>query len=152
MKSNDWTLDLLKLVFHNTPVDSIGDATGFSGSSVAGSLYVSLHTADPGRAGAQTTHEANYLGYSRAMVPRTKSRWTIELLDKDIGPVRVTNATIIVFPESTGGSALVTYAAIGVAANGPGKLLYPAKLIQPLTISAGIIPEFRIGDMTLTEK
>src|SRR5438046_9618212 len=98
MKSNDWTLDLLKLVFHNTPVDSIGDATGFSGSSVAGSLYVSLHTADPGRAGAQTTHEANYLGYSRAMVPRTKSRWTIELLDKDIGPVRVTNAAFIVFP------------------------------------------------------
>ena len=56
-KTNTWENDLLKLVFQNTSASLIGDATGLVGSGVAGSLYVSLHTADPGEAGDQTTSE-----------------------------------------------------------------------------------------------
>jgi hypothetical protein len=44
---SDWLTDLLELIFCNTDAPNIGDATGLRGSSVAGSLYVSLHTADP---------------------------------------------------------------------------------------------------------
>ena len=39
-----------------------------AGSSVAGSLYVSLHTADPGVGGGQNTNEATYSGYARVAV------------------------------------------------------------------------------------
>jgi|SRR5436189_4522022 len=140
MKSNDWTLALLKHVFHNVPQLPLTD-----------SLYISLHTADPGRSGSQTTSEATYQGYSRVPVSRISSRWEIVLLDKDVGPVRVTNMTLIAFPEATGGSNTITYAAVGTLAKGAGSLLYSGKMIQPLMISAGIIPEFRIGDLLLTE-
>ncbi|HYT46730.1 MAG TPA: hypothetical protein VEP90_30670, partial [Methylomirabilota bacterium] len=64
-KSNTWESDLLLLVFNNTNAGSIGDATGLRGSSTAGSLYVSLHTADPGETDDQTSSEATYTSYAR---------------------------------------------------------------------------------------
>ena len=39
--------DLLELIFQNLDCANIGDATGLRGSITAGSLYVSLHTANP---------------------------------------------------------------------------------------------------------
>lgn len=52
--------DLLELIFNNVDWANIGDATGLPGSAVAGSLYISLHTASPGEGGDQTTNEASY--------------------------------------------------------------------------------------------
>ena len=46
-KSNAFENDLLKHVFNNDAIALVGDATGLRGSTVAGDLYVSLHTADP---------------------------------------------------------------------------------------------------------
>ena len=37
----------LTLLLNNTNWANIGDATGLRGSTVAGSLYIALHTADP---------------------------------------------------------------------------------------------------------
>ena len=53
-KADSWENSLLQLLFNNVNVANVGDATGLRGSSTAGSLYVSLHTADPGETGAQT--------------------------------------------------------------------------------------------------
>jgi hypothetical protein len=50
---------LLDLIFLNTDWANIGDASGLQNSAAAGSFYVSLHTADPGEAGSQTTSEAS---------------------------------------------------------------------------------------------
>jgi hypothetical protein len=69
-------LNLLKLVFTNTTWANVGDATGLVGSSVAGSLYVSLHTASPA-AGDQTTSETSYTGYARVAVARSGAGWTV---------------------------------------------------------------------------
>ena len=55
-------------MFNNTDFANIGDAGGLQNSATAGSLYVSLHTADPGEAGSQTTNEANYTSYARVAV------------------------------------------------------------------------------------
>src|SRR6266576_307578 len=151
MKSNDWTMDLFKLVFHNAPCSLLGDAVGLVGSSVAGNLYVSIHIADPGRSGAQTKNEATYSGYTRVAVPRSSARWTITVIDSDIGPVRVSNATLVAFPEATGGENQIKYAAVGTSASGTGKMLYSGKLVTKIPVVAGIIPEFRIGDLALTE-
>lgn len=52
--------NLLKLLFANTTWANIGDATGLPGSAVAGSFYLSLHTASPAESGSQTTNEVSY--------------------------------------------------------------------------------------------
>lgn len=51
---------LLELIFNNTTWADVGDATGIVGSTVAGSLYLSLHTSSPGEAGTQATNEIAY--------------------------------------------------------------------------------------------
>jgi hypothetical protein len=72
--------NLLKLLLNNTTWANIGDATGIVGSGAAGVFYVSLHTADPGETGDQTTSEAAYTSYARVSVVRTTSGWTVPLV------------------------------------------------------------------------
>jgi hypothetical protein len=67
----------LLLLFNNTNAANIGDATGLRGSTTAGSLYLSLHTADPGETGSQTTSECNYTSYARQAVARSSGGFTI---------------------------------------------------------------------------
>jgi len=69
--SNAFETALLQHVFQNADLSTVGDATGLRGSTVAGSLYVSLHTADPGEAGTQSTSEATYTGYARLAIARS---------------------------------------------------------------------------------
>lgn len=76
-------------------------------------LYVSLHTADPGEGGNQTTSEANYTSYARVAVARTSGGWTVS-------SNTATNAALIQFPQATGGSNTITYVAIGTASSGAG--------------------------------
>lgn len=75
--ADSWIADILNLLFVNSNAANIGDATGLRGSSTVGSLYVSLHTADPGTTGDQTTSEATYTSYARVAVARTSGGWTI---------------------------------------------------------------------------
>jgi hypothetical protein len=50
----------LALYFANTAWANIGNAGGLQPSSVAGSVYLSLHTASPGIGGTQATSELSY--------------------------------------------------------------------------------------------
>lgn len=143
-KSNAWETALLNLVFNNTDAANIGDATGLRGSSTAGSLYVSLHTADPGEAGNQTTNECAYTSYARVAVARTAGGWTIS-------GNAVTNAALIQFPQCTGSSETATYFGIGTASSSTGVLLYKGALSASLAISSGIQPQFAAGDLDGTE-
>ncbi len=54
-KTNAMIDAILSLEFINSNFANVGDATGLRGSSTAGSDYLSLHTADPGVGGSQTT-------------------------------------------------------------------------------------------------
>ena len=143
-KSNAWETALLNLVFNNTDAANIGDATGLRGSSTAGSLYVSLHTGDPGEAGSQTTNEAAYTSYARVAVARNSGGWTIS-------GNSVTNAALVQFPQCTGGSETETYFGIGTASSGAGVLLYKGALSASLAVSSGIQPQFGAGDLDGTE-
>ena len=49
--SDSLETSILNHIFINSDIANIGDATGLRGSSTAGSLYISLHTADPTDAG-----------------------------------------------------------------------------------------------------
>lgn len=143
-KSNTFENDLLLLLFNNTNIANIGDATGLRGSSAAGNLYIALHTADPGEAGDQTTNEVAYTSYARVAVARSSGGFTV-------ATNTVTNAAAITFPQCTGGSATATHFSIGTSASGAGKILYSGALTASLAISNGITPEFAAGDLDGTE-
>ena len=73
-KGNTFEPDLLALIFNATAIANIADNAA---TSPLTNLYVSLHTADPGEAGSQTTSETAYTGYARVAVARTSGGWTV---------------------------------------------------------------------------
>lgn len=143
-KGNTFENDLMLLIFNNTNAALIGDATGLRGSSTAGSLYVSLHTANPDETGNQTSSEATYTSYARVAVARSGAGWTVV-------NNAVSNAAAITFPACTGGSNTITHFAVGTDSSGTGKILYKGALNSSLAVSTGITPEFAIGDLDISE-
>jgi hypothetical protein len=143
-KGNTFENDLLLLIFNNTNAADIGDATGLRGSSTAGSLYVSLHTGDPGEGGNQTTSEAAYGSYARVAVARSGAGWTVS-------GNAVSNAALVQFPQCTSGSETLTHFAVGVASSSTGKVLYKGALSASLAVSSGIQPQFATGELDITE-
>ena len=141
--SNAFETNILKLILQNVTAANIGDATGLVGSSIAGSLYVSLHTADPGEAGDQSTSEATYTSYARVAVARTTGGWAVS---SGVG----SNVSAINFPAATGGSNTITYFGIGTASSGAGNLLFSGALTASLAVSSGITPAFAVGALTIT--
>lgn len=122
--------DMLKLIFQNVAVPNIGDVTGLRGSTVAGSLYLSLHTASPGSAGDQTTNECTLPGYARMAIARASGAggFTLTGLSKiaqtDVDPA---------FAQTTSGEQTLSYMGVGTAASGAGRLLYFGPLNRPLS-------------------
>ena len=134
---------LLDLLFLNTDWAGIGDAGGLQNSATAGSFYISLHTADPGEAGSQTTSEVAYTGYARVAVARTAGGFTRTVST-------VANTALVQFPQATGGTATATHFGIGTDSTGTGNLLLKGALNSSLSISNGIQPQFAAGALTAT--
>lgn len=141
--SNASEAALLDLLFLNTDWANVGDAGGLQNSATAGSFYVSLHTADPGEAGDQTTSEANYTGYARVAVARTAGGWTRTVST-------VSNTAAVQFGECTAGANTVTYFAVGLLSSGAGQIVVSGALSAPRNISAGITPLFNAGALEAT--
>lgn len=140
-KSNTFENDLLSLIFNGTPISSIADNAA---SSPLTNLFVSLHTADPGEAGNQSTSEISYTGYARVAVARTSGGWTIS--SNSVSPVAA-----IEFAEMTGGSGgTATFASIGTASTGSGKILYKGALTPTVAVATGVIPRIK-NTSTITE-
>lgn len=140
-KGNTFENDLLKLVFNATAIANIADNAA---TSPLTSLYVSLHTADPGEAGDQTTSETAYTGYARVAVARSGAGWTVT--NNSVSP-----AANIDFGECTAspGTAL-THFGVGTASSGTGKLLYKGTLTPNITTAVGVIPRVKTTS-TITE-
>ena len=143
-KGNTFITDWLNHVFNNAAIPLVGDAAGLQPAATVGSLYVSLHTANPGAAGTQTTSEAAYISYARVAVARTAGGWTVS-------GQSVSNTAAVIFPQCTGGSETETYVGIGTATSGAGKLLYFGQLTASLAVSNLITPEFLANQLVITE-
>ena len=143
-KSNTFENDILQLIFNNVDIADIGDAGGLQNSATAGSLYVALHTADPGEAGNATTNESAYTSYARVAVARSGAGWTVS-------GNSATNFALIQFPECTGGSETITHVSITTAVSGASKILYSGALSASRSVSSGIQPQFAAGALTVTE-
>lgn len=141
--TNAFETALLNLIFTNTDLANVGDAAGLQNSATAGSFYISLHTADPGETGSQTTSEATYTSYARIAVARSGAGWTVS-------GNSASNAAAITFPAATGGSNSVTHFGIGSDLSGAGNLFFKGALNAPLAVSNGITPTVAIGALTVT--
>lgn len=140
-KGDTFENDILKLIFHGTPIPNIADNAA---TSPLTSLFVSLHTADPGEGGNQTTNETAYTGYARKAVPRSSSGWTIT--GNTVNP-----AAVIEFNECTGSPGpAITHFAIGTAATGAGKILYKGTVTPNITMAVGVVPAIKTTS-TITE-
>ncbi len=142
--TNEFETALLTLIYNNTNIAFVGDATGLRGSTAAGSLHVSLHTADPGEAGEQNTSETAYTNYARVAVARSAAGWTVS-------GNSVSNAAAISFPACGATGATVTHFGVGTALSGGTEmLLFKGALTSSLAVASGITPSFAIGQLTNT--
>lgn len=136
---NTFENDLLKLIFHGTPIANIADNAA---SSPLTALYLSLHTGDPGEAGDQTTSECAYTSYARVAVNRNSGGWTIS--GNSVVP-----AANVEFPKGTGGSGTATHFGIGTASSGSGKLICKGTISPNIATGNGVIPRITT-DTSLT--
>ncbi|MBX2825822.1 MAG: hypothetical protein KTR33_13910 [Gammaproteobacteria bacterium] len=112
-----------------------------AGTSPLTNLYISLHTADPGEAGSQTTSEAAYTNYARVAVARSGSGWTVT-------GDSCTNDAAITFPTCGVTGATITHFGIGSAVSGAGVLYFYGT--ASLSVTNGVTPEFAAGALTVT--
>jgi hypothetical protein len=129
-KADTWENEILRLLFNATAIANVADNAA---SSPITNLHVSLHTADPGEAGTQSTSETTYTSYARVAVARSGSGWTVTA--NSVSP-----AANIDFPQCTGGTATITHFGVGTAPSGTGKLLYKGTVTPNISVSNGVTP------------
>jgi hypothetical protein len=140
-KGNTFENDLLKLIFNAVAIANIADNAA---TSPLTSLYISLHTADPGEAGDQATSETAYTGYVRVAVARTTGGFTVT--GSSVSP-----AANIDFGECTASpGGAITHFVAGVAASGATKILYKGTVTPNIAMAVGVIPRLKTTS-TITE-
>jgi hypothetical protein len=94
---------------------------------------LSLHTADPGDAGTQSTSEIAYTSYARVARARTSGGFTVT----GGQAVLAANAD---FPAGTGGSGTASYMGLGTAASGAGILEISGTVTPNIVCGDGVTP------------
>lgn len=130
---------LALLLFNNTTIANIGDATGLVGSTSAGSTQLALATVAYNDADTLlTADEVAYTGYARPTQARSGAGWTVS---NDT----VSNAALIQFGEMTaGGPDTVVHLGLGFIATGDVLRLHQ-DLTADLVINNGVNPQFAAG-------
>jgi hypothetical protein len=136
-KGSTFSNDFLKLILNAVGIPNIADNAA---TAPLTSLYVALHSADPGAGGNQTTSEVAYTGYARATVARATGGWTVST--NTWYPTAVIN-----FPACTGGSATATFASVGTALSGTGKLLWSGAISPSISIANGVTPQLTTASL-----
>lgn len=135
--SNDMENDLQKFIHNAVDPDWRGNTN----------FYLSLHTADPGEAGNQSTSEVSYTGYARvAIVRNNTSEFTVT-------GNSVTTAVEKLFGKRTDAGAQIdgTHIGIGRDVSGTGKLMYSWPLNSTIKINQNTTPKLAAGSYTMTK-
>ena len=104
----------------------------------ATNLYVSLHNANPGAAGTQTSNETAYTNYARQAVARTTAGWTVTT-GSGTTFSNVANAATITFPLCGTTGDTLTHWGLGLAVSGAGTLLFTGLcLLQELRFPSSV--------------
>lgn len=131
-KGSTFSSQWLKLIFQNLGISNIGDATGIVPSATAGSIFYSLHTADPTISGNQTSSEIGFTGYARAAVARSTGGHTVT--GNSVSP-----ASTISYTQSSGGTGgTASFFVAGRDLSGTGEILYSGGISPAITVSSGV--------------
>lgn len=142
-KGDTFENDLLKLIFQNVTIATIGDATGIVGSTTAGSLFFNLHTADPGETGNQTTSVISYTPYASVGVARSAGGFSVSGNTVSL----VATVSFAQMTSGTGGSA--GFFSVGAASSGTGKILYYGTVSPAISVTTNVTPQLQ--SLTITE-
>ena len=108
-----------------------------SAAPTVATVYISLHTGDPGSTGAS---ETTYTGYGRVAVASGFSVAASKTTDND---------SAITFGEMTAGPATMTHVGIWDAVTS-GNFMIGGALTSSVAVGVGGIPEFAAGDLDVT--
>ena len=117
----------------------VGTAVSWSANA---SLWLALHTADPGEAGSAVTSEATYGDYARVAVTRA-TEFTVT-------GATVSNTILEQFPVCSSGSNTITYCSIVTTASGAGTIKVSGILNSSVSVATGIQPQFSAGGLVFT--
>lgn len=136
-KSNTFENELLLHIFNNADIANIGDVAGLQNSVAAGSLFLVLHTADPGEAGTASTSEIAYTGYARQAVARSAAGFVVS-------GASVTLAANVDFPEMTAGTGgTVTFFSVVKELTGASVILYSGAVSPSIAVANGVTPRLK---------
>jgi hypothetical protein len=113
-----------KLIYQAVAWANIADNAA---ASPLTALFVALHTADPGEAGAQNASEATYTGYARVSITRAAGAGGFTQTNNVF-----TNTSAVTFGICTAGSNSITHWSLGVASSGATVILNKAP-VGPIT-------------------
>lgn len=147
-KSNTFETNLLKHILQNVAIANIGDASGLPVSATAGNVYVRLCTSATAVDDATLGTECAYTGYAAkgVAIPRSTGGWTVSA-------GAASNAAAVTFGACTAGSETVRYFEVwdDNSSSTEAHRLYWGQLTADLAVSAGITPEFAIGQLAINE-
>jgi len=132
--ANDW----LKLLLQATAIANVADNAA---TSPITNIEYALHTASPS-GGNQTTSEAAYPSYARAVVARTSG-------GHSVSGATAALVALTSFPASTGSpSETETHFSAGKDHTGTGKIFFWGTLTPNITVNAaGITPQITTATM-----
>jgi len=138
-KSDTFENDIVGLIFNNTAIANIGDAAGLRASTAPGTLWWSLHVADPGEVGTAVTSETAYTGYARVSKIRAGGAGGFVVTGNSVSPFENVD-----FAECTASpGAAITHFGIVNTASGAGKLLYKGTMTPNVTMAIGVIARIK---------
>ncbi len=136
MMGNTAITNLLNLLFNGTTWSTVANNATVSPLT---SLYLALHTADPGAAGAQNTSEAGYSGYARQPVTRDNTGFTISSQS-------VTLTAAVNFPAApTDATDNLKFWSVGTVISGAGQIFYSG----PIGVNLGVGSGFTSDTITI---
>lgn len=107
-------------------------------SSPIANWQLSLHTADPGEAGDQTTSEIAYTSYVRKAVARSSGGFTVSAGVASLAANQD-------FAAGTGGSGTATYMGLGTASSAAGILEISGAISPSIVCGNGVTPRLTTG-------
>lgn len=129
---------LLNLVFGAKAISNVAAA-----STASTSIWVSLHTADPGDTGTQATNETTYAGYLRVATDRTTGGWNVT----SVGGLGTASplATISFATCTASSTTVITHFSVGLSSSGSGTALYNGTVTQNITVTTNVTPSLTTG-------
>lgn len=140
-KTDAWEFGLLQLIFNGKSFSSLATSVGTT------SLWLGLHTADPGDAGS-TAAEGGYAAYTRALTDRSTGAngWTVTSGTSAAVATASPNATIS-FPQvATTSTGTFTFMTVNMSSAAAGSAaLYTGTVSPTINFSQNVTPQLTTG-------